>query len=140
MNSILLIEDDRKFAQGFAEIAGRMTGVAVEQAPSMEAAEELLRRARFDVIVLDLTLDDAGPKGSIAAIQRLRHCAPVVVMTGATGEKAGLFRNLAMFNGASSFIQKDHLGLGGAWPLALSIILDAHLRERRSRLQTEEAA
>lgn len=140
MTSILLIEDDRDWARGFAEIARRMGVVETSIVHGIEEAQEWLRTQRCDVIALDLTLDDVGPSGSIAAIRTLRHCAPVVVVTGASADKAGLLRNLAMFNGAAAFIQKDHLGLGGAWPLAMGVLLDAYLRERRKRLTSEEAA
>jgi DNA-binding NtrC family response regulator len=138
MNSILLIEDDRSWANMFATFAARVMGVEVMVAAGIEGAEALLHTHSFDVVVLDLTLEDATPSGSLAAIKHLGKYAPVVVVTGATGEKAGKFRNLAIFNGASSFIQKEHLQLGGAWYIAMSTILDAYLREKRA--QKQEAA
>jgi DNA-binding NtrC family response regulator len=138
MKSILLIEDDRSWANMFATFAARVMGVEVMVAAGIEEAEALLHTHSFDVVVLDLTLEDATPSGSLAAINHLSRNAPVVVVTGATGDKAGKFRNLAIFNGAASFIQKEHLQLGGAWYIAMSTILDAYLREKR--VQKQEAA
>lgn len=139
MNTLLLIDDDAKFCEGFSKLAKRIADIEVTSVGGLADAEMALISQTFDVIALDLTLDDATPSGSIAAIHHLSKKAPVVIITGQTGERAGLLRNMAIFNGAAGFIQKDHLDLGGAWPMAMGVLVDAHLRSRRGHLTAEAA-
>lgn len=133
MTAILLIEDDAKFADAFATFAARTLKAEVLIAPSLAQAERLLRQFSFDVIVLDLTLEDSNPAGSVAAIDTLSASAPVVVFTGQQGDKAGELRNWSMFNGAADFIQKDHVGsFGAGWHQAMGSIQNAYLRRKAS--------
>ena len=139
MNSILLIEDDVRFAEAFKAYAKRICSVEVVSVPSMLEAFAMLKLAEFSAIALDLTLTDSEPRQTIAAIHRLDQFAPVIIVTGATGDAAGIMRNLSVINGAAAFIQKDHIGMGG-WALAISIMLDAYLRRRALKLKTDQAA
>ena len=140
MKSLLIIEDDKHFATALGRIAADSLECEVAMAHTMKEGVHLAAIGGFDAIILDLTLDDTNPAASVSEIDRLSLHAPVIVVTGETGESAGILRNWAIFNGATDFIQKDHIGIGHAWQLVMSNILNAKLRDKRDKANARAAA
>src|SRR5690606_41663547 len=77
---VLLTEDNALIASGI--VAGlQAQGFAVARAATAEPADALLRRARFDLLILDLGLPD---EDGLHFLQRLRRRGidlPVLILT-----------------------------------------------------------
>jgi PAS domain S-box-containing protein len=76
---ILHIEDDQDLAQVVARIVGE-TG-NIRRADSLQAAEEWLRRERFDLIILDLILPDGSGADLLPVINSAENPPPVLIFS-----------------------------------------------------------
>ncbi len=80
---ILMFEDNPDHEEIFLSYLG-MTGYAsaeVTTTPSMQKGKQLLDSADFDIIFLDLSLDDSSVVESMKSIKSLNQYGPVVVLT-----------------------------------------------------------
>jgi DNA-binding response OmpR family regulator len=102
--SILIVEDDEDFCQTLAEQLND-GGFAVTTAASLEAADAALntKDARFDTIILDISLPDGDGRDYCLTLRRGGHHMPVIMLTGADDE-ADLVRGLD--SGANDYIAK----------------------------------
>jgi DNA-binding response OmpR family regulator len=99
--SILMVDDEKPsveiLTRYFALKGHRVTG-----AGSAEAADVLLRRERFDLVLLDIVLPGRSGLQSLADFRKLTN-APLHVMSGDGDEEA---RKSALLLGAAGFFPK----------------------------------
>jgi CheY-like chemotaxis protein len=108
---ILVVDDDRDFAEGMADVL-QLHGHRVEQAFTGEEAIERSRDEDFDVIFLDVKLPGKNGVECFLEIHRVKPDARVVIMTGYSVEQ---LLDLATANGAWLTLHK---------PLDMSRVLE----------------
>ncbi|MEJ1963892.1 MAG: response regulator transcription factor [Gammaproteobacteria bacterium] len=77
---VLLVEDDRMIAQGL-QTALRQDGYAVDWMQDGLRADEALRTAKFDVVLLDLGLPGRDGLEVLRGLRRRGDATPVVILT-----------------------------------------------------------
>ena len=98
-------EDAATFARFFSNPAGGTPDTVVECADRVSEACRLLRSARFDVVLLDLSMPDANGLEGLEAVCSTAPDIPVVVMTG--GADNGL-AVAAVKAGAQDYLTKGY--------------------------------
>jgi DNA-binding NtrC family response regulator len=78
--SILLIEDDQRFADRLVRFLGK-EGHEVEHAPTGERGVELLGRLVPDLILLDLVLPGIDGLETLGRLRKIRESVSVIVLT-----------------------------------------------------------
>jgi DNA-binding response OmpR family regulator len=88
LRPVLIIEDDAALAATLAEQLALEGEFEPVTAGRLAEAETRLGApgARFDLILLDLTLPDGNGRAFCAELRRRGHRMPVVILTGADGE------------------------------------------------------
>jgi DNA-binding response OmpR family regulator len=88
MRPILIVEDDDALRQVLADqIASTGIFQTIEAATLAEASHYLAApEARFDAIILDISLPDGDGRDFCAKIRKQGHTMPVIMLTGATDE------------------------------------------------------
>jgi DNA-binding response OmpR family regulator len=76
---ILHVEHDPDLPQVMASLTGK--AVHLRHAGSLQAAEQWLRRERFDLIILDLSLPDGSGLNLLPIINSSDHPPPVLVLS-----------------------------------------------------------
>lgn len=76
--------------------------------PRLDIAIEYLRRDRFDVVLLDLSLPDSFGLDTLRTLQDCMPDIPVVVLTGADDREMSL---QAMATGAQDYLVKDRISV-----------------------------
>jgi DNA-binding response OmpR family regulator len=87
---VLIVEDDHALRQVLADLLAS-SGLfhAVEAASLAEASQHLGRAdARFDAIILDISLPDGDGRDFCVRIRKQGHAMPVIMLTGASDEDA----------------------------------------------------
>jgi diguanylate cyclase (GGDEF)-like protein/PAS domain S-box-containing protein len=104
---ILLLEDDRMFAELVGAQLRRMPGLEsrLEIVGSLADALARLASGSFDLIVTDLNLPDSKGAGTIGALARAGD-QPIIVLSG---DPAPALRAGAIEAGAYDFLHKDQL-------------------------------
>ena len=101
----LLVVDDEK---GFVEVLAKRLakrGIQVAQAYSGSQAIRLLRRADFDVALLDLKLEDMDGIEILKIFKKMDPHMPVIMLTGHGSEKASIE---GLRHGAFDYLTKPH--------------------------------
>jgi DNA-binding response OmpR family regulator len=126
---ILIIEDEDDLRQVLADqIAASGLFHPTEAATLEEASRHLAApEARFDAIILDITLPDGDGRDFCAKIRKQGHMMPIIMLTGATAED-DIVRGLEA--GANDYIIK---------PFRANELL-ARLQAQLRRFDTSEAA
>ncbi len=78
---VLLVDDEAEVRSVLAEELTER-GFVVQQAADAHEARELLREARFDVLVTDFSMPGENGSALIAVAQRLRPGMPALLLTG----------------------------------------------------------
>jgi DNA-binding response OmpR family regulator len=88
MRPILIVEDDDALRQVLADqIASSGMFQTIEAATLAEASGQLAApEARFDAIILDISLPDGDGRDFCATIRKQGYMMPVIMLTGATDE------------------------------------------------------
>jgi DNA-binding response OmpR family regulator len=88
MRPILIVEDDDALRQVLADqIASSGMFQTIEVATLAEASGQLAApEARFDAIILDISLPDGDGRDFCATIRKQGYMMPVIMLTGATDE------------------------------------------------------
>jgi DNA-binding response OmpR family regulator len=88
MRPILIVEDDDALRQVLADqIASSGMFQSIEAATLAEASGQLAApEARFDAIILDISLPDGDGRDFCATIRKQGYMMPVIMLTGATDE------------------------------------------------------
>jgi two-component system KDP operon response regulator KdpE len=102
VNTVLVIEDDQQVRRLLRTVLGGQGHVVVE-AGTVAAGIEEMRRARPDVVLLDLGLPDGNGLAVIAAMSPDEPRIPVVVLSarGQEGDKV-----IALDSGADDYLTK----------------------------------
>jgi len=77
---VLLVEDDRMIAQGL-QTALHQDGYAVDWMQDGVRADEALRTAKFDVVLLDLGLPGRDGLEVLQGLRRRGDATPVIILT-----------------------------------------------------------
>lgn len=85
---VLLVDDEPIIRDLLAEQLGER-GMLVEQASGAQAAVELLRETRFDVLVTDQSMPGESGLTLIGLARRLRPRLPAILLTGLSAELSG---------------------------------------------------
>jgi DNA-binding response OmpR family regulator len=101
----LLLVDDEK---GFVDVLSKRLekrNIHAAQAYSGSEGIQLLRRADFDVAVLDLKLEDMGGIEILKIFKKMDPHMPVIMLTGHGSEKAS---KEGLRHGAFDYLTKPH--------------------------------
>jgi len=79
---LLLIEDNEPLSHWLASLL-REQDFVVDQAGDGDAADRLLRAARYDLVLLDLNLPRLSGKGVLRRLRERRDDVPVLILTAA---------------------------------------------------------
>lgn len=103
---ILVVEDEKVFAALVRDIvtAEGRGAYAVTVASTLAGATGQLAQARFDLILLDLTLPDQQGVETFLAIQKVAPLVPVIVLSGLSDEGVAL---QALRAGAQDYLLKN---------------------------------
>lgn len=124
--AILLVEDSPTDAL----LARHALSAGLEDAEvvcvtRLDEASQRLATAKYDAIVTDLSLPDAGGLDALRELRSLGTGEPIIVLTGSTDKVTG---ELAMENGAEDFILKSEIS---APVLSRAVRYAVHRREAR---------
>ena len=84
METILLVEDDRKIAASLTDFL-RSEGYQIENVPGQQSAMEMLAQKHFDLVLLDISLSDGNGFAACKAIKEL-YGLPVIFLTASDDE------------------------------------------------------
>lgn len=104
--NILVVEDEKVFAELVRAIVteeGR-GAYGVQVANTLSAAQTLLARDRYELILLDLTLPDRQGLETFLAIHQTAPLVPVIVLSGESDEQVAL---QALRAGAQDYLLKN---------------------------------
>jgi two-component system invasion response regulator UvrY len=102
---ILCVDDHAIFRQGVKQILLQHDGqTKIGEAASAEAAMQLTREARWDVVILDLSLPDRSGFQVLSELKHEQPGLPVIVLS-MHGEDEYALR--ALRNGASGYVTKE---------------------------------
>ena len=103
--SILLVEDNDDDAALIARVLARFTRIEFERTrvTSVRFAEQALRDATYDAVVVDLGLPDSDGLATFTTIHAQANGAAVIVLTGDDSEELGL---RAVEHGAQEYVVK----------------------------------
>ncbi len=96
--NVLLVENQDVDAQKICDTLQR-AGATMSRVPTAHAAREILRRIRFDIIMVDLTLPDVSD--ALDFVTELRGTGPVIVLV--EHDAVGIS---AMLRGAAEYVVK----------------------------------
>lgn len=87
----LLIEDNMQLAANIVERL-QLDGHAVDHADTLEAADDMMAVASFDLILLDIMLPDGDGRSFLERRRQARERTPVIVVTArsAVSDRVGL--------------------------------------------------
>ena len=100
MHAILLIEDDPAISAGLSEFLSE-EGFQVSAVSGQGKAEVLLKRSRYDLALVDISLSDGTGFGVCEAAKAAK--VPVIFLT-ASGDETSVVRGLDM--GADDYVAK----------------------------------
>jgi DNA-binding NarL/FixJ family response regulator len=104
MLSILVLEDNRYLCKYFSEtLLNWHLAKKVQTCSSNAAARALIESEKFDIVLVDLNLDDGDGSDTIALVSQTNPDALVIVISGVS-EPARIVR--AIRNGAVGYILK----------------------------------
>jgi CheY-like chemotaxis protein len=118
---VLLVEDNpgdaRLVQESLADAGARQFNLT--HVDRLEDAVRRLERGRYDVVLLDLLLQDSQRLGTLMAIHDQAPRIPIVVFTGLEDEVVGLW---ALSEGAEDYVIKGKVsGERLAWTLCEAI-------------------
>jgi signal transduction histidine kinase len=105
---VLVVEDDAAYARMLVAALGSDAAWRVTTARRWSEAATLLHAGHFDVALLDLDLPDSAASDTLQAAADLFPRVPILVLTGAGDEAAGLE---AVRAGAQDYLVKGATGL-----------------------------
>ncbi|MGB9606733.1 MAG: response regulator, partial [Bryobacteraceae bacterium] len=84
MDALILLVDDNKLGLSARKALLEEQGYRVTTAASGEAALELFRRARFDLVITDFKMPGMNGIELIRAIRAERPAVPIILISGYT--------------------------------------------------------
>ena len=134
MECPVLIVDDEPSIIGILARKFRQESIAVESAPSAEAALETLKAGSFALVLMDLTMPGMGGLEGLRLIKERHREVEVVIMTGDATVDAAVS---AMKQGAFEFLQKPFDSLDHVVLVARRALERGYLRAQNARLLSE---
>ena len=134
---VLLVEDNpgdaRLVKESLAEAGARRFNLThVER---LEDAIRQLERDRYDVVLLDLLLQDSQRLGTLMAIHQQAPRVPIVVFTGLEDDVVGLW---ALSEGAEDYIVKGKVR-GDSLAHTIRDAIERHGKEQQLQNLTKES-
>lgn len=128
---VLIVEDDPSQVRLVTGLLLRSdVKFEVQSASSAAAAVAALNQAKFDVVILDLTLGDSAGLATVRSIVRAAQELPIVVLTASDNPEMGL-KSLRI--GAQDYLRKNEVN----GTLLVRSVLFAHERKRIQIAQRE---
>ena len=126
---VLLVEDNpgdaRLVKESLAEAGARRFNLThVER---LEDAIRQLERDRYDVVLLDLLLQDSQRLGTLMAIHQQAQRVPIVVFTGLEDDVVGLW---ALSEGAEDYVVKGKVS-GDSLAYTIRDAIERHGKEQQ---------
>ena len=105
---ILVVEDDIDDFYIVKALLQKHIGTHYElkNASSLNSAIDCIRSDEYDLMLLDLNIDDSRGMDTLLSLREFKHMLPIVVLTGLNEEAVG---QAAIRNGAIDYIPKDNL-------------------------------
>ena len=104
---LLLIEDNPRDVELFREyLDGATAANQMEHYPSLADAKTVLNSDSFDLIILDLDLEDSRGLDTFAAIRKTAPETPIIILTGHKDHKLG---KTAIEQGAQDYLFKQEI-------------------------------
>jgi CheY-like chemotaxis protein len=126
---VLLVEDNpgdaRLVKESLAE--GGATRFNLTHVERLEDAIRRLERDRYDVVLLDLLLQDSQRLGTLMAIHQQAPRVPIVVFTGLEDDVVGLW---ALSEGAEDYIVKGKVS-GASLAYTIRDAIERHGKEQQ---------
>jgi diguanylate cyclase (GGDEF)-like protein len=102
---LLIIEDDRRYARGLAELIGQsLSDIDATVVATLQDARQVLLRGDVDLVIADLGLPDSDGMTTLDRISEFAENVPIVVLTGRSDEELAL---LALQRGVQDYLVKD---------------------------------
>lgn len=101
---LLLIDDERGFVETLSKRLARRN-IAATQACSGREAIQILRKAEFDVVVLDLKMEDMDGLDVLKIIKIMAPELPVIMLSGHASEEAA---HIGRSAGAYDYLTKPY--------------------------------
>jgi DNA-binding NtrC family response regulator len=139
---LLIVDDQASARRVLASIAGKVEGVEIHEAASLNDARRALEAETFDVALIDLRLStDARNRDGLTLVEEIRaRTTTVPIMVTASQEMPEI--RMAMRVGAHDYILKDDLCDELVLPVLRAIgtrrRLEREVRELRARQHTGE--
>jgi DNA-binding response OmpR family regulator len=115
---LLIIDDERGFVSALAKRLGKRN-ILVAQAYSGREGIQVLRRSDFDVVLLDLKMEDIDGMEVLKIIKIMVPELPVIMLSGHAseetaliGKKAGAYDYLTKPYELNELIAKIHAAIG----------------------------
>jgi CheY-like chemotaxis protein len=128
---VLLVEDNpgdaRLVKESLAEVGARE--FILTHVERLEDAIRRLERDRYDVVLLDLLLQDSQRLGTLMAIHQQAPKVPIVVFTGLEDDVVGLW---ALSEGAEDYVVKGKVS-GNSLAYTIREAIERHAKEGKSR-------
>jgi PleD family two-component response regulator len=126
---VLLVEDNpgdaRLVKESLAEAGAR--GFNLTHVERLEDAIRQLERDRYDVVLLDLLLQDSQRLGTLMAIHQQAPRVPIVVFTGLEDDVVGLW---ALSEGAEDYVVKGKVS-GESLAYTIRDAIERHGKEQQ---------
>jgi len=127
---ILLIEDDRFFAQVIRQILSQTEDMEGKWAATLADGLRLLNEAAYHLVLLDLELPDSAGFDTFARLKAATSC-PIIVMTGQDSDTLAM---QAIQNGAQDYLYKTNV-----WKDVLVRAVRYAIERQRSENELREA-
>jgi len=128
---VLLVEDNpgdaRLVKESLAEVGARE--FILTHVERLDDAIRRLERDRYDVVLLDLLLQDSQRLGTLMAIHQQAPKVPIVVFTGLEDDVVGLW---ALSEGAEDYVVKGKVS-GNSLAYTIREAIERHRKEGKSR-------
>ncbi|MSP51462.1 MAG: response regulator transcription factor [Alphaproteobacteria bacterium] len=126
-NLILLVDDDDALRGALKEQLELNNEFAMTEATTGAQALDILKRDRFDVVLLDVGLPDLDGREVCRAVRRFGIAVPIIMLTGAGTDSDTI---LGLDAGANDYVTK---------PFKLNVLLARIRAQLRQHDQSEDA-
>src|SRR5213592_2236576 len=104
--TVLLIEDDQKFAAGLGSVIGDSRDFELRHAELVSAGLTELSKGRIDVVLLDLFLHDSRGLETFMRVHAGFPDVPLIVLSGSSDESVAIE---TVRRGAQDYVDKADL-------------------------------
>ena len=102
---ILMIEDNRGYANLTAEISKEIDNFEIDWVERLSEGIELIRQKKYNVVLLDLSLPDSNGQNTFFKVAKICPTIPIIIMSGFDDDE---FASYLLEKGAHSYIVKQY--------------------------------